>query len=129
MDTRTTLQNTTAVIYARTASRRGTSKQPQIPALETLAMSLGYDVIATFTDWDANGDAIERVGLQNLFSYIEQRTVSYVLLSDVGRLARAPHVLNRILDRLSPTGVQIITLDGSRVEDRGRLFKELALPT
>ena len=120
MDTRTALQNTTAVIYARTASRRGHSKQPHIPSLETLAMSLAYDVIATFTDWDASGDAIERVGLQNLFSYVEQRTVSYVLLSNVGRLARVPHVLNRILDHLSPTGVQIITwMEPCR--NRGRL--------
>jgi DNA invertase Pin-like site-specific DNA recombinase len=128
MDTQTTLQTITAVIYARTACRAN-GIEPQIAALETLAASSGCVAVATFADWGVSGNTAERAGLQDLLSYLEGHPATYLLISNVCRLARDPQLLIQILDRLSLTGVQIITLDGSRVEDGGRLFKELVLPT
>lgn len=106
-------------IYARysTDDQRPTSIEDQHRTCIEKLKQLGFDVsnVRLFSDSRISGNhekTAQRVGLKELLAAWDNNELDIVAADEVSRLARAPRQLAEIQERVSRTGVRLITADG-----------------
>jgi DNA invertase Pin-like site-specific DNA recombinase len=106
-----------AVIYTRSSAQNGESIESQEAVSRSWAVEHGHDVAGVYADDGVSGttEALDRVGLANALTELEEKRAEILLVARGDRIARALHVQEAILDRAWQAGAQVFTVDNGEI--------------
>ena len=105
------------VIYCRTANSDVDIVEMQEEMLKQYAQANGYNLKATYCDWNVSGVTLDRPALKKLLSDVCAGKVQRIIVKDISRLARSFFLAGELFCLFSKYGVELIAVNDGGVVD------------
>jgi len=101
----------TCIIYARQSdsSLQKDTNEKQLTDLKKYAKENDLKIVGSFSD-DCKGDIEERKGLCEIYSFLENDRVDFLLVRDMSRLARDRAIYGTILCKLKKYNIEVVSI-------------------